>query len=369
LRAKCATDLSRFARENDCASQDEAVSGLGSVIAAQLGRWGGVDLPLERALFGTTDPDAIAAAMDNWCREHLGAGIERYEFFDSSSGSVHGVVLNDGRPVVVKGHRAAVDPAYLRAVAALRVDLVAAGYPAPRPLAGPVRGGAGHLTAEELRPRSAPDDPSDPDVVQALAVALARLVALASPHHEALASVGHPMDVRADHVYPAPHSERFDFAATAVGAEWIDELAAAARVRLATVAPTSVVAHGDWRVQNVSVRDGQVDAVYDWESVAVLDELTMIAIAATTFTVDWERTEPRFPTPAETMTFVAAYGDARGAAFTDSERDRLAVAMVATMSYGARCEHADPTGTRTDQRDRLATLAPQLLDAGLDALT
>ena len=67
------------------------------MIAAQVAAWGGVDLPLERHLFGTTDPDAIAAAVDAFCVEHLGAPIARYRFFDSSSGSVHGVELTDGR--------------------------------------------------------------------------------------------------------------------------------------------------------------------------------------------------------------------------------------------------------------------------------
>lgn len=62
------------------------------------------DLPLEREVFGTSQPSAIQSAVDASCRRHLGAGIERYEFFSSSIGSVHGVVLSDGRAVVVKDH-------------------------------------------------------------------------------------------------------------------------------------------------------------------------------------------------------------------------------------------------------------------------
>src|SRR5262249_26068183 len=89
---------------------------LGRVIRTQRPAWGGASLPVEQELFGTDDPDAIAGAVDTWVHDELGSHIDHYEFFDASSGSVHGVVLEDGREVVVKGHRAAVTAAFLTAV-------------------------------------------------------------------------------------------------------------------------------------------------------------------------------------------------------------------------------------------------------------
>jgi Ser/Thr protein kinase RdoA (MazF antagonist) len=344
------------------------VNGLGSVIAAQVSAWGGVDLPLERSLFGTVDPDAIAAAVDGWCRVHLGAGIARYRFFDASSGSVHGVELADGRAVVVKGHRAQVAAPYLRAVLAVQADLASAGYPAPRPLTGPEACGAGHLVAEELRARSRPADPYAPTVIRSLASELARFVRLAAGHRDRLAAVSHPMDSRPGDLYPAPHSARFDFVATAAGAEWIDEFARAAVERRRADAPPRVVVHCDWRVQNVSIRGDEIVAVYDWDSVTVADEMAALAVAATTFGADWSAPSTRFPHPSEIAAFVAGYEQARGRTLTPAECDRLATAMVATLSYAARCEHADPAGSGTDQRARLAALGPALLAAGLDEL-
>ena len=111
---------------------------LGAVIAWRLHEWGALALPVEREVFGSTQPEELARAVDALCRAHLGAAIARYEFFESSSGSVHGVVLTDSRAVVVKGHRAAVSGDYLAAVRVVQAALADAGHPAPRPLVGPV---------------------------------------------------------------------------------------------------------------------------------------------------------------------------------------------------------------------------------------
>jgi Ser/Thr protein kinase RdoA (MazF antagonist) len=350
------------------------VSGLGDVIAAQVDAWGGVDLPLERTLFGTTDPHAIASAVDACCVEHLGAPVARYRFFDSSSGSVHGVELTDGRAVVVKGHRpdAALD--HLTAALEVQRTLAAAGFPAPAPLAGPTALGPGHLTAELLLPQHRPPDSHAPEVGAMLAAGLARFVALAAREPGTLRRVEHPLHRIVDGLYPVPHSPRFDFAATGSGAEWIDDLMRDARARLAALPPgTEVVAHGDWRVQNLSVRDGRIDAVYDWDSVAVTKEMGALAAAATTFGVDWSVPQARrLSTPDEIAAFAAEYADARGAPLTDDERIRLARHLVVTLAYGARCEHADRAGRppqgEDSQRSLLRTLGPGLLADGLSAL-
>ena len=207
------------------------MSGLGTAIAAQLRAWGTDRLPNERARFGTEDPDTIAAVVDGWCRTHLGSRVARYRFFDSSSGSVHGVELADGRAVVVKGHRSAVDPRYLAAIVAVQRTLADTGFPAPRPLAGPVPLGDGLLTAEEYRSQSRPADAHDPAVRAVLAAQLVRFIARAEPHRTAMSALVHPLHRLVDGLYPVPHSERFDFAATADGAEWIDGLMRAARDR------------------------------------------------------------------------------------------------------------------------------------------
>jgi Phosphotransferase enzyme family len=258
----------------------------GAVIAARLREWGALDLPVEREVFGTAVPEEIADAVDAWCRAHLGAPVERYEFFESSSGSVHGVLLTDGRAVVVKGHRAAVSHDFLAAVTAIQSALVESEYPAPRPVAGPVAVGRGHVTAEVMLDRSPDVDRHDPAVRAVLAAGLAQFIVLAKRHCDRLARFAHPMSAPERALYPTPHSPRFDFASTAAGAEWIDTLTARARARLRSLPEVpDVVVHGDWRIENLCVRAGRLVGVYDWDSLHVAREVAAVATAATTFSV------------------------------------------------------------------------------------
>ncbi len=375
MRTGYAPFSARFARGNGPFAHNEAMSDLGAVIAEQLRAWGTTRLPNEQALFGTEDPATVAAMVDGWCRAHLGSPIARYRFFDSSSASVHGVELADGRAVVVKGHRPGVSTDFLRAMTAVQRGLARTGFPAPDPLVDPQPCGGGHLGAETLLARSRPADAHAPGIRRVLARGLVRFQRQAAPHHDTLADVRHPMAEPVDGAwYPAPHSTRFDFAATANGAGWIDGLARSAREHLERASPTTrVVSHGDWRVQNVSIRDGAIDAVYDWDSVAVTDECTALGTAAITFGVDWSVDQPRrFSTAAEMGAFLADYEDARGVPLAATDRDRLAASMVASLAYGARCEHADPerppAGTDS-QRTLLRTLGPALLTHGLEVLS
>jgi hypothetical protein len=349
------------------------VPGRGEVIAERLSEWGVDDLPLERALFGTAEPDAIATAIDAWCRVYLDAAVDRYEFFDSSSGSVHGLRLVGGAEVVVKGHRPSVPRSHLNAIASVQNGLADVGFPAPRPLAAATRTGRGHLTAEEMLRSDAEADGHDPAVRRALARGLSSFIDAAAAYRPVFPTAAHPMSVAQGELYPPPHSPRFDFAASAAGAEWIDAFATEARARLwLNDDGRWVVAHGDWRLENVRVRGDELVAVYDWDSVHVAREPVALAGAATTFSVDFSQPGTRFPSPSEIAAFVAEYEQARGAAFTKGERALLSAAMVASLSYGARCEHADP-GRPPDgddsQRGLLRRLGEPLLDVGFDALT
>jgi Phosphotransferase enzyme family len=345
----------------------------GDVIRARCARWGTTDLPLERVVFGTDDPDGVAEAVDAWCRAHLGAGVDRYQFFDSSSGSVHGVTLADGREVVVKVHRPGLRRSYLDGVFTVQRDLVARGCPGPRPLVAPVPAPPGHITAEEMLGPFPKADGHHATCRRALAQGLAAFVALGrAPAREADLHLV-PMPVPEGALYPEPHSARFDFAATRPGAERIDELARAARVQLAECEPEPrVLTHGDWRIDNVRVDAGRVIAIYDWDSLSAVPETTAVATAALTFCVDWDRQAGRiFPTPAEMRAFITEYEGARGRAFRRPERRRLAASMVASLAYGARCEHADPIGVhrgKDSQQGLLRVLGPALITHGLAAL-
>jgi hypothetical protein len=221
--------------------------------------------------------------------------------------------------------------------------------------------------------RSRGVDGHDPDVRRALAAGLARFIVLSRGHRSHLERVRHPMSVPDGALYPTPHSPRFDFASTSTGAEWIDDFAAKARARLRSLPDAEVVVvHGDWRVENLCVRGGRLVGVYDWDSVHGAPEVAAIATAAATFSVDWQQPEGnRFPRPHEIGAFVSDYEAERRTSFPAVERDRLAATIVASLAYGARCEHADVRRAPSDndsQRGLLETLGVALLDRGLAAL-
>src|SRR5580704_6002352 len=100
-------------------------------IAEYLAEWG--QPFVELAIFGTADAAVIAAEVDAFCRAHLGAGVAGALFVASSIGNVHGLVLDDGRRVVLKAHQPDVDREKLRAVQRVTLHLAEAGFPAPRP--------------------------------------------------------------------------------------------------------------------------------------------------------------------------------------------------------------------------------------------
>ena len=181
----------------------------------------------------------------------------------------------------------------------------------------------------------------------------------------------HPTAMPADALYPPPHSARFDFEATAAGAEWIDAYARRARVALANgdLGP-AVLVHGDWRIENVNVSGGEVVAIYDWDSVCIEPELFAVATSSVTFCVDWSRpVGEHFPTNAEIRAFIGEYEAARGAPFSDAHRGLLAARIVYGLCYGARCEHADNHPEVADsQQGLLRRLGDALLTDGLSAL-
>ena len=97
-----------------------------------------------RHIFGTEDPGAIDAMVEAFVQRHLGVPVNRPFFCHSSVGSTHGLVLDDGRKVVLKARPHArsnpdlpLDRASLEQVIRVQRHLHERGYPAPEPLVGP----------------------------------------------------------------------------------------------------------------------------------------------------------------------------------------------------------------------------------------
>jgi hypothetical protein len=304
---------------------------------------GEVDLPaIVREVFPDPSPGAIAAALEDFCRRTLGAGIAGTEFVAASVGSVHGLALRDGRRVVVKAHGARTSVAFLDAMQTVQRRLADRGFPAPVPLVVPVPLGRGVAVAETLLDGGRVADAHDPAVRRAMAAGLARLVDLARPLAGLPGLRESMMAIPPGRLWPAPHDARFDFAATASGAEWIDRIARAVRELLDRPAGELVVGHTDWRAEHLRFEDGRLSAVYDWDSLAVDREPVIVGSAAHAFTANWAADDgPHVPTRAEALAFVGDYEAARGRAFTPAEARVARAALVYAMAYTARCEHSD----------------------------
>lgn len=291
-------------------------------------------------VLGTLDPDEIRAVARRYEPE-----TEEIFFFAASVGALFGVLRRDGFRVAIKVNRLFRDPAYFADVQRVQSALRAAGFPAPSPLRR-----VGTVTVDEWIAEGEFRDGHEPEVRRALAVTLSRFVEVATasgirPRREFLRPPGA--------LWPKPHNALFDFEATAAGAGWIDEIAAAARA--APDAGREVVGHSDWAAKHVRF-DGRLrpTAVYDWDSVTTEREALIAGAAAGSFTYTEELARPvhRWPSPDESEAFLQEYERARGAPFTAAERRSAGAACVYLLAYAARCHHAvggDAADMRLDE--------------------
>jgi hypothetical protein len=322
--------------------RDPGVDSTARLVARRCEEWGFVPHLLRR-VFADPAPEGIAAAFGAFCERALLAPIAAPEFFDASVGAVLGARLADDRRVVVKVHGPRTSARYLEAMQTVQHALADAGFPAPAPLAPPQPLDAGIAVAETLLDAGERADGHDPAVRRTMARELARLVALCRGvrdvdglHENAMAT--DPADL-----WPRPHDDRFDFAATTPGAEWLDAIARRARAARDRDAGDVVVGHTDWRVQHLRFAGGELTAVYDWDSLAIQREPVLAGGVAHLFAADWAAGDDhaQFPTLDEALAFVADYEEGRGGPFDAGQRAVARAALLYAMAYTARCEHSD----------------------------
>jgi hypothetical protein len=323
---------------------------LAELIAAHLDDWDLVST--EEAVFGTKEPAAIVSLLDAFCQHQLGSAVTGGLFYGSSVGCVAGIELGDGRQVVVKAYQRRWNREFLAAVARVQRHLAAQGFPCPNPLLGGQPLGPALANVEMFL--------SDPGVralassidMAASAAGLARQIGLCRRLFEPLLS-NHPLNAAPGQLYPEPHSPFFDFSVRADDAAWIDRLGAQAKAeRDANVWPFTI-AHTDWSARNIRVRDGQLLAAYDWDSISCVAEPVAIGQAAATWCSLGEPGDPVAPSPEQTMAYISAYETATGHGLTAEQRRAAQAAALWVLCYTARCEHAlEATTGRTFDRAR-----------------
>jgi hypothetical protein len=333
-------------------------------IESSLAEW---DVPhVELAIFGTADASHIADRLREICGSTLHSPLAKTLFYRSSVGAVAGLELEDGRRVVVKAHQPSTTHAHLVEVVRLQSIVASELRLAPRVLAGPLPFALGTAVIEELVERGTIRDGHDPAVRSALARSLHDVVECLSPAYEAsrLAPSG-LIDIARKALWPKPHSQLFDFDATIQGAEYIDELAAAARVRMIP-AGRGVIGHGDWRAEHVRFEGNVPTVSFDWDSLHKAREPALVGAAAHMFCADWSKDgHVQAPTLAEARSFVGEYEAARGGRFTSGERALCAASFVYSVAYTCRCGHAagvDARGVLGNFQHLLASEGERLFD-------
>jgi hypothetical protein len=283
--------------------------------------------PIERSIFGTDDPQAIWGQALELCPEAVGCFA-----FEVSVGALFGLRLRDGSRVALKVHvedRAG----RLEAVQRVQAHLFQSGFPCPRPL-----GVRGRATFEEWRDDGHYLDAHEPSVRRAIATKLAELFRRTDELQDAgmepyVQPPGGPL-------WPTPHNVLFDFGATALGAEWIDEIAAAAKPVRDTRVGRLVIGHGDWTVQHFRFQGLRPTVIYDWDSLNADLETVFVGNAAATFTYTGHLRVEVWPTVDEARAFLDDYESARDRPFTPKERVAAQAAAVYSRGYSTRCTHA-----------------------------
>jgi hypothetical protein len=283
---------------------------------------------VEQSIFGTGDPERIWEQVLDMCPE----AVECFAF-EVSVGALFGVRLRDGSRLALKIHRER-GAAALEAVQRVQAHLVERRFPCPQPLG--VRGSA---TLERWFDDGVYRDAHTPAVRGVLAHYLARLLRL-TRELQPLAGL-EPFFPPADGpLWPAPHNVLFDFEATAAGAEWIDEIARAAKPLRDARVGELVIGHGDWTVKHFRFAGLRPTVIYDWDSLNTDYETVFVGNSAASFTYTEHLPVDVWPTASEAQAFLADYERERARPFTPDEWRAAKAAAVYSRAYSARCTHA-----------------------------
>ncbi len=334
---------------------------LTELVAAHLEGWDLVST--DEAVFDTKHPGAIVTLLDRFCHDQLGSGITGGLFYGSSVGCVAGVELGDGRKVVVKAYQRRWARDFLAAVGRVQRHLAGRGFPCPEALVEGQPIGPALANVEVFLPDPGGRILASSTDMAASAAGLAWQIGLCRGLSEP-ALDNHPLNAGSGELYAEPHSPFFDFSARANQAAWIDRLGAQARAERDTIASPVTIAHTDWSARNIRVKDGQLRAAYDWDSLSQVPEAVAVGQAAVTWCSLGEPDDPVAPSPEQTMDYIAAYERAAGYRLTPQERKAARAAALWVLCYTARCEHAieATTGRTIDRaRARLASDGPGYL--------
>ncbi|WNZ23034.1 hypothetical protein HJG54_09290 [Leptolyngbya sp. NK1-12] len=310
---------------------------------------------LVQSILGTTNPRKIAQLIQNFCQAHCHQQIAACEFWEVSVSLTVGLRLENAQRIVLKFRSCNnITLETLQAVCRIQQALAEQGFPAARLVLWPRPYANSLVSIEQMLDQGENRDAHDPLIREAMAEGLVQQIQLAQPF---VYQAGLPRSrFHPTQLWEKPHNALFDFERTRRGAEWIDQIASRAQAILRAYEAPLQIGHMDWSVKNMRFQQSQISAVYDWDSLRLEHEPVIVGNAAKGFLVTWYvETGTMVPTPEEVNQFVRDYETARDQPFTDVERKVVTAALIYSMAYTARCEHAlDSTGKKLDGSFRAA---------------
>lgn len=298
------------------------------------------------SITGTINSQEIAITVDTFCQRNLGSEVEKCLSLEFSVGAAIGLELKDGRQIFIKIHREDVDCWFLNAMSQVQSYLCNQGFPCPEVLLPPQTLFKGTVTVDRFCVPGQLRDAHTPAIRREMANRLAELITLANPYQNL-------SGIKKAHIpkslWPPPHNVLFDFEKTKKGAEWIDAIAVKAKQKMAEIHGTLVLGHQDWSVKHFRFAGDKTAIIYDWDSLIIDDELSLVGTASVHFPTTWYIDTKLTPSPEESECFINEYEQAREVPFTKLERDRIHAAAIYGVCYTSRCEHAiDEIGNNYD---------------------
>ncbi len=289
-------------------------------------------------MFGGSSASQVASGIRSFAAAHIGR-IDEPDVYVVSRGAVAGAALEDGTRVAIKFLPQSHDRIdVLHAARAVQLAAFEEGLPVPEPLVGPVQWGSSFCFVDSWLPSKAPLDGARPDVRAAMASSLAFLVnRLWHIDSETLRTTRYALP-------SAP--PQCELPAVDEALRWAHGVLAASSGLPLTAG------HFDWRTPNAVVDErGNMQAIYDWDSVVVELEERIVGAAAAFFSVGYTTEYSSVPLPYEVSDFVNVYEATRGETFSAEARELIAAAAVYKLAWHTREEQLlDPTGAKDHER-------------------
>lgn len=279
-----------------------------------------------------TDPSTYPDWLTPWCVRQLGSPPATALLAIEQMSQVFGIVLADGREVLVKA-RPDENGRATHCVQAQR-RLAAGGFPCAAPITPVSSVGTWAVHAEEWRPGGTMMRGDGPDVAEHFAWLLARLVGELE-HIDVAPPLPNPPWVRWMHDGPGtwPPAGFLDERDQTLVPAYVEETARRATARLLQTNLPNVIGHADWETQNLRWHKTQPWAVHDWDSLAWMPEAGIAGAAAGTFA------SAEIPTLApleSSAAFLDAYQQARARVFCPEEREVAWAASLWPAAHNAR---------------------------------